>query len=578
MRPSFFTPSSSAWIVALFVLGSACGDSGTTPEGGAGGGGGSPNTGAGTNDGASAPDGGNTTTTNPDGGNGAGGMTTTDGGSTPVDPWTPLVSLKELDLGTFEIGHAETFALPDRMIGLTTLSESTPGIGIGVASLRSPMLGSVVSNFSIPGLDFGAFVDDRGALTAGNPQSDLPQAFPVPEGNWLLRLAADEGLDSARSRVFVRRTNDGDYHGGALDIHVYIAGGSGADSSLITTVLNNLFNDYYTPGLSLAKGNITFDTISSDYAVVSTQAEYSQMLTSSTNQSAPAVNLFVIGDFSGEMGNALGVAGGIPGSPMVHGTSRSGVAYTPTGDEAYDASILAHEIGHLGGLFHTTEFQVEGIFDPLGDTAQCPNINNMNPQNCPDVNNVMFPIAYGGFQFSQWQVRVIAGSALYRGILDNGGSPSAPLLPANPTAHAVHQDAYQLPHQHAPQGLTGLRAVLHGHWCGSSGDVASTVFARLVPEDLEVLWSIATDGSAFDVARGRALDLLLRTAQTTGEEEDVITLARDILGSPTSGRRARLASIDILEQLSPVELSLAGQSTPALEDPVVVARFQSLGY
>jgi hypothetical protein len=85
-----------------------------------------------------------------------------------------------------------------------------------------------------------------------------------------------------------------------------------------------------------------------------------------------AVNVFFVQTLPSAGGAVLGIAGGIPGPSVAHGTTASGVAVAfdllPTEQEL--AAVVAHEVGHYLGLFHTTE--VFGIsVEPLTDTAVC---------------------------------------------------------------------------------------------------------------------------------------------------------------------------------------------------------------
>ncbi|MET0286686.1 MAG: hypothetical protein ABW352_19555 [Polyangiales bacterium] len=82
----------------------------------------------------------------------------------------------------------------------------------------------------------------------------------------------------------------------------------------------------------------------------------------------PGVNVFIIGD----MGDYIGIAGGIPGPIGLHGTERSGLALAADlmGDLKGADQVLLHEIGHYLGLFHTTESSGT-ILEPLADTPEC---------------------------------------------------------------------------------------------------------------------------------------------------------------------------------------------------------------
>jgi len=486
------------------------------------------------------------------------------------DPWAgPLVHLQELDLGTADIGDTTTFPIPDRAIGLTTFSQTPDDGAIGVAQLRPPNSTGVVTMFEIPGTGYPFFINEH-ALAAASPQSDLDQAWPVLEGDWRLRLGAD-GPTSAASSVFVRRTSDGAFHGGVVDVNVLIAPGSGVDAADMAGIINQIFAGYWQPGIGLTTGNVAFHALASSYDVIESGDELTQMFASSAGIGpAPAVNLFVVGDFT--FVSALGIAGGIPAAPMVHGTERSGVAYAPTGNANYDASILAHEIGHMAGLFHTTEIQV-AAFDPLGDTVTCPNIMSMNPQNCPDVGNVMFPIAYGGSSFSPLQARVVQGSAVYRGVLDAGGLPGDPLplvsaLRAPPPMPAA--SGYRLRRTATRDPASGLERTLAAHWCDRVTDIEGYVLGALSPSADELGRVVADDGLP-DHARGRALRLLARVDESAALElaESALLASRD--------RRLRLAAIDVLDRLSPSDLGALAERGRPYDDPIVEAALERLG-
>ncbi len=80
------------------------------------------------------------------------------------------------------------------------------------------------------------------------------------------------------------------------------------------------------------------------------------------------VNVFLIGD----MGDYIGISGGIPGPIGIHGTERSGLALAADlmGDLVGADQVLLHEIAHYLGVFHTSESS-GSVLDPLDDTPEC---------------------------------------------------------------------------------------------------------------------------------------------------------------------------------------------------------------
>lgn len=129
------------------------------------------------------------------------------------------------------------------------------------------------------------------------------------------------------------------------------------------------------------------------------------------------VNLFLVRD----MGDLLGISGGIPGAVGAHGTSMSGVAVAvdTVGLEALDA-VIQHEISHQLGLFHTSE-RNGFVVEPLSDTPECGAAFDTNrddvlsPAECRanGATNLMFWAGTGN-ALSGGQIAVLRSSPVLR--------------------------------------------------------------------------------------------------------------------------------------------------------------------
>ncbi len=541
--------------------------------------------GSGASTSATTSGGGESPTTSVTGGSGGVGGAAAGGqggvGAGPIAWAEPPVHLEEQCIGSVPTGLLHTFNVPANTFGFTlTGSVPNPNALVGLNRLRPGSAGSVIVDFDITGKDFDPFVD-LGIVAGANPQSDLAEAWPMFVGDWRVIFADDGSAGSAEVCVYARRSIDGLAHGGVMDVNVRIAPGAGVSTSYMEGVLQQLFEGFFEPGVGIAQGTVTFGVLPASFDGIDDGEELQTLFRSSAGiGSRPAVNLFVVGDFTGgEFGNAIGVAGGIPGTPMVHGTAQSGVAYQPSGDAAFDAGVLAHEIGHLGGLWHTTELAID-VTDPLSDTPECPNIG-ANPNGCPDVGNVMFPIAYSGTTLSEGQARVLAGSTLYRGRTEAGGAPGGPLPGGSAAAWksaAVALEQTLVPTTRRPTTDDAER-LLSAVWCAHGGVDHLGLVAELVPAAR--LLALAADPGAFDLARGRALAALAASLTTLAERAVLASVALDILAQPGSGRAALLAAIELLaaddEGALAVLVATLGPRHLAKRDRLVVRRLAALG-
>ena len=228
---------------------------------------------------------------------------------------------------------------------------------------------------------------------------------------------------------------------GVLDLNVFYVGG-GADvvdggfkpgEPRVTSLLTNLDRRLRTLGLSLGRVR-EHDVVGAlreelsvldvpkrqvgEVQVEGRPQRLDELFRLSAGVDSAGINVFIIR----EMGDYLGIAGGIPGLLGLHGTDRSGVALAadmlgdlPTGDV-----VLLHEIGHFVGLFHTTESS-GAVLDPLLDTPRCDLTADSNSDHLLSSDecaghggeNLMF-WSGTGTSLTKQQVTVMASSVLFR--------------------------------------------------------------------------------------------------------------------------------------------------------------------
>jgi hypothetical protein len=314
------------------------------------------------------------------------------GGSTPVG----AVSVE--DCGSFEVdssGEAEVSV--EVPAGAPSFAVVIDGAGgeLVIANLVTSPGGAVVFDFENDVLTNRTDATD-GLYTLLVPTNP---AVAVEEGEWTINLRSGTNPFEAQCTAVIKNEPAVD---NLIDLNFYFVGVDGLDSTTAESdaafqAILAAVSDIYG-GIGLGVRAITYNDVTGadadTYGVIDSDAELAAMYQLSPSDPNVSINLFLVNDIAtgGSGFSVLGLAGGVPGPPVLQGTSRSGVAINmgnylaavAGGDTMMieEASqeleiIIAHETGHFLGLYHTVErngAMLDGDIhgeDPLADTPVC---------------------------------------------------------------------------------------------------------------------------------------------------------------------------------------------------------------
>ncbi len=486
-------------------------------------------------------------------------VTTTTTGAGGAPPIPPLV---EVDYGALAPGDLVGFDAQPGILGFTAVQTAVNAANsfdlFGIESTTSPSGTAVTSDYTIPGT-YATFYNYGSALLAV-PQTDVPEAMPPMSGKWTLK---PDTVPASHMSVWYRQTLDGAFHGGVIDVNVFIADDI-VDQNFALFSLQNAFGSFV--GLTL--GNVNFFKLGPEWLDIDENNFYQLFEQTAGAPGKPALNVMMVGFLSGQLEGAAGVTPAAPSNPLDHGTHLSGVVVTLFGDDTIDSVILRHETGHFAGLLHTSEFDA-GVGDALSDTPFCPDVNNFMEQ-CPDYNNLMFPTG-GDFSMtlSARQQKVMQASTLYRGIVEPGGAPAAPLaiqvggggsgaLWARPAAFrrpSLPSAGPPVWQNHLPSTLPAAAArYMAGLWCGGpSRGLQVDPYKRLQQlgaTDAGALIDLAMNGAAPLHVRRRALAAAGHLRTDSAQRARMVAIGAD-LAMP---RQVRLGAFEGLRKASPEAL------------------------
>lgn len=374
-------------------------------------------------------------------------------------PAAPAPATK-LDLGTFDADATVEIDIPEGTTGFDILVQAAPQDGdfLGVRELRDPSGRVLIQDF--------LQTDGQGRSQTGSGGTGIGIVrYPfvgdhatdrVAAGKWTARLGGVHADPNARkgakrtetpwtgrlrASVLLQGSNDGAFHGGALDLDFYVpdglrisdAQGDGTHTIDATSAeTDHRFSQMLDSAFEIAhriwgidRGDVRFHRVDASIAALHDQDAIdaaNRLATFVGDRPSGQIVLTNLLSPDGDGSVISGVSNCMPGAVGVPGTACSAVVVSlREGMPVWmEAATLVHELGHFVGLEHTTELDGQ-VSDSLSDTPTCASITEKSALfSCADRDNIMFPTTLqGGSEASVWasdeQKAIWRSSPLFRG-------------------------------------------------------------------------------------------------------------------------------------------------------------------
>ncbi len=276
----------------------------------------------------------------------------------PPDTWGKVEDratnpIAEIDLGDVAANTEVSFTVPAYALGFNVgIQATTPSDDLAVLDVTSPAASAVIASSIVYKGDHETTVSSYGDVAAaGVPGSNHPDSMPaVKAGAWTAKFS-----HPGRGTVRIQSTPDGQFHGGYVDMHVYLPEGLDIDGDVVTPsnyaklqgardrldALAKVMRPLY----GLDRGNVTFHLVAASWVRVEREDLGDLFALTSVGGDGQALHVFMVEPTPKQ--SWWGIASGLPGLANVAGTTESAIALAVMDDASTEGPVLAHEMGHF---------------------------------------------------------------------------------------------------------------------------------------------------------------------------------------------------------------------------------------